>query len=122
MQDLSEEFHLKTPLVLGVCLNLVARTTPSKANRINNWRLSCRKMRAVACLQNRKKKIWVIMEWKPWINVGIGKCSSSQLLNTWWGVRVKKGKGGRNCGSRDETESCDAFCRGRVPKGALRKV
>lgn len=56
MQDLREEFHLKTPLVLGVCLNLVARTTPSKANRINNLRLSCRKRRAVLAYRMRKKK------------------------------------------------------------------
>lgn len=33
------------------------------------------------------------MEWKPWINIGTGKCLSSQLSNMWWGVRVKKGKG-----------------------------
>lgn len=56
MQDLREEFHLKAPLVLGVCLNLVARTTPSKANRINNWRLSCKKMRAAYRMREKKKK------------------------------------------------------------------
>lgn len=38
------------------------------------------------------------------------------------GGESEEGKRRRNCGSRDGMESCDAFCRGTVPKGALGKV